>query len=55
MADEDNLSMDDGELGGSAPEKKSKGLGALLPTLLKWIGIAVGAVLLIVTDRKSVV
>lgn len=49
MADEDSLSMDDGELGGSAPEKRSKGLGTLLPTLLKWIGIAVGAVLLIVT------
>lgn len=49
MADDDNLNIDDSDLGASAPEKKSKGLGALLPVLLKWIGIAIGAILIIVT------
>lgn len=49
MADDD-LGLDDNDGGGvtSAP-KKSGGIGALLPTLLKWIAIVVGAIILIVT------
>ena len=35
------------EAGGS--EKKSKGIGGLLPTLLKWVAIVLGAIILIVT------
>lgn len=50
MADEDT-SMDDNDLSPNpAPDKKKgKGLGGLLPTLLKWVAIVVGAIILIVT------
>ena len=49
MADEDT-SLDDNDLGvSSSSGKKSKGMGGLLPTLLKWIAIVIGAIILIVT------
>ena len=40
MADEDS-SLDDNDLGmsSSGDKKKGKGMGGLLPTLLKWIAI----------------
>ncbi len=47
MADDD-LSLDDNEVGAASPEKKG-GIGGLLPTLLKWIAIGIGAIILIVT------
>lgn len=47
MADDD-LGFDDNNEGSSA-EKKGKGLGGLLPSLLKWVAIALGAIILIVT------
>ena len=48
MADDDDLGLDEGDAGG-APAKKGGGLGGLLPTLLKWIAIGLGAIILIVT------
>ena len=49
MATDDDLGLDENEdVGVSAPQKKG-GMGALLPTLLKWIAIIVGAIILIVT------
>ena len=50
MATDDDLGLDDNDDVGaaSAPQKKG-GMGALLPTLLKWIAIIVGAIILIVT------
>lgn len=49
MADEDT-SLDDNDLDSSVGgKKKSKGMGGLLPTLLKWIAIVIGAIILIVT------
>ena len=48
MADDDDLGLDDGD-SGSAPAKKGGGLGGLLPTLLKWVAIGLGAIILIVT------
>lgn len=49
MAADDDLGLDDnGDVGESTPQKKG-GLGALLPTLLKWIAIVVAAIILIVT------
>lgn len=47
MADDD-LNLDEGDSALTAAPKKS-GMGGLLPTLLKWIAIAVGAIILIVT------
>jgi len=52
MSDSDALDMEEGEApeGGSAgPKKKGGGLGALLPTLLKFAAIGIGALLFIVT------
>ena len=50
MADEDS-SLDDNDLGmsSSGDKKKGKRIGGLLPTLLKWIAIVIGAIILIVT------
>ena len=50
MADEDS-SLDDNDLGmsSSGDKKKGKGMGGLLPTLLKWIAIVIGSIILIVT------
>jgi flagellar FliL protein len=50
MSDQELL--DDGEVGGDEGEKKKSGggrLGNLLPTLLKFVGLGLGAVILIVT------
>ncbi|MFI3258006.1 MAG: flagellar basal body-associated FliL family protein [Spirochaetales bacterium] len=48
MADDD-LNLDDGDIGASTSSKKGGALGGLLPSLLKWIAIAIGAIILIVT------
>ena len=49
MATDDDLALDDNEdVGASVPQKKG-GMGALLPTLLKWIAVIIGAIILIVT------
>jgi len=48
MADDD-LGFDDNNESTGGVEKKSKGLGGLLPSLLKWIAIILGAIILIVT------
>ncbi|MDR1748601.1 MAG: flagellar basal body-associated FliL family protein [Spirochaetaceae bacterium] len=47
--DDDDLTLDDSDSGGSSSGKKGGGLGALLPNLLKWIAIVIGAIALIVT------
>lgn len=46
MADEDDLSLDDGG-SSSVPEKKG-GLGGLIPGLLKWVIIGLAAIIVIV-------
>ncbi len=48
MADDD-LNFEDGESTGSASSQKGGKMGGLLPTILKWAAIAVGAIILIVT------
>jgi len=48
MADDDSLNLDD-EAGEAAPSKKRGGGGGFLPTLLKWVALGLGAVILIVT------
>ena len=50
MADED-IDLDDGgeDAGAGSDTGKKGGLGALLPTLLKWVAIVIGAIILIVT------
>ncbi|MGI5172198.1 flagellar basal body-associated FliL family protein [Treponema sp. OMZ 840] len=47
MADDD-LNFEDSDSGAASASKGSKGSG-LLPTILKWAAIAVGAIILIVT------
>ena len=48
MADEDDgLGLDDGGSDAAAPAKGGKGL--LIPSLLKWVAIGLGAIILIVT------
>jgi len=51
MSDSDELDMDDGEAPDAGPSKKKKGgaLGALLPTILKFAAIGIGALIFIVT------
>jgi flagellar FliL protein len=51
MSDSDELDMDDGESPDAGAGKKKKGgaLGALLPTILKFAAIGVGALIFIVT------
>jgi flagellar protein FliL len=52
MADDDSLNLDDGsgdDAVAASPSKKGKGIGGLLPVLLKWIAIGIGAIILIVT------
>jgi len=51
MSDSDALDMEEGEApeGGAGAKKKKGGLGALLPTLLKFVAIGIGALLFIVT------
>jgi flagellar FliL protein len=50
MSDTDELNLDEGDAGAvdSAP-KKAGGLGALLPNLLKFVAIGLGALIFIVT------
>lgn len=50
MSDTDELNLDDGDAGvtDSGP-KKASGLGALLPNLLKFVAIGLGALIFIVT------
>jgi flagellar FliL protein len=50
MSDTDDLNLDDGESGAidTAP-KKASGLAALLPNLLKFVAIGLGALIFIVT------
>ena len=43
MADDDEINLDDG--GSSAAPEKKGGLGGLLPGLLKWIIIALAAII----------
>jgi len=51
MSDSDELDMDDGESPDAGAGKKKKGgaLGALLPTILKFAAIGIGALIFIVT------
>ena len=48
MSDSDNLDLDDAAPA-SAPKKASGGLSALLPNLLKFVAIGLGALIFIVT------
>jgi len=51
MSDSDDIDLEDGDSSdsGSAPKKKGGGLGNLLPTLLKFVAIGIGALVFIVT------
>lgn len=49
MADNDNINLEDEGAAAAAPPPKKGGIGALLPSLLKWVAIALGAIILIVT------
>ena len=48
MADEEDLGLDDGIEDDGGSSKKKGGAGGFLPSLLKWVAIAVGAIILIV-------
>ena len=49
MSDATDDMMEEGEAPEAGPKKKKGGLGALLPTLLKFAAIGIGALLFIVT------
>jgi flagellar FliL protein len=50
MSDSDELDLDGGEVpGGDSSPKKASGLGALLPNILKFVAIGLGALVFIVT------
>ena len=50
MSDSDDLDLDSGEShGADSSVKKSSGLGALLPNILKFVAIGLGALVFIVT------
>jgi flagellar FliL protein len=51
MSDSDDLDLDGGDApaAGSAPKKRGGGLGNLLPTILKFVAIGLGALIFIVT------
>ena len=49
MSDSDELDLDGGDAPGVDTPKKASGLAALLPTLLKFVAIGIGAVIFIVT------
>jgi flagellar FliL protein len=53
MSDSDELDMDDGESpdagGGASKKRKGGALGALLPTILKFAAIGIGALIFIAT------
>ena len=49
MSDTDDLDLDGGDSPSAAAPKKLSGLAALLPNLLKFVAIGIGAVIFIVT------
>jgi len=51
MSDSDDLDLDGGDApeSGSAPKKRGGGLGNLLPSILKFVAIGLGALVFIVT------
>ena len=49
MSDSDDLNLDEGESTGLDTPKKASGLAALLPNLLKFVAIGLGALIFIVT------
>jgi len=49
MSDNDELDLDGGDSGGTGGQKKPSGLAALLPNLLKFVAIGLGALIFIVT------
>ena len=49
MSDTDDLDLDGGDSPGAAAPKKLSGLAALLPNLLKFVAIGLGALIFIVT------
>jgi flagellar FliL protein len=49
MSDSDVLDMEEGEAPDAGQKKKKGGLGSLLPTILKFAAIGIGALLFIVT------
>ena len=49
MADSDDLNLDGEDSAGASGPKKPSGLGALLPNLLKFVAIGLGALIFIVT------
>ncbi len=51
MSDSDDINLDDGDASdaGDSPKKKGGGLGNLLPSLLKFVAIGLGALIFIVT------
>ena len=49
MSDSDELDLDGGEGAGVGSQKKGTGLAALLPNLLKFVAIGLGALIFIVT------
>ena len=49
MSDNDELDLEGGEAPGASTPKKASGLAALLPNLLKFVAIGLGALIFIVT------
>jgi flagellar FliL protein len=49
MSDSDDLDLEGGDSPGAGPSKKASGLAALLPNLLKFVAIGLGAIIFIVT------
>jgi flagellar FliL protein len=49
MSDSDELDLDGGDSAGAGSPKKASGLAALLPNLLKFVAIGLGALIFIVT------
>ena len=49
MSDSDDLDLDGGDAPSSSSSKKASGLAALLPNLLKFVAIGLGAIIFIVT------
>jgi len=51
MSDSDDLDLDGGDApeAGGAPKKRGGGLGGILPTILKFVAIGLGALIFIVT------
>ena len=49
MSDPDELNLDDGDSSGAGSQKRGFGLAALLPNLLKFAAIGLGAIIFIVT------